>query len=342
MNVEKIKFWIENNWNVLLEGKHGVGKTSMLKQACEELGLKWGEEVLYFSGATLDPAVDFSGIPVKKKVENDENEYNAIMELIQFKSINGKKIKNLKSILVAINPDEDDDLQYDTETVDPAQKDRFQIQVEIPYQINKNYFIKNHGPQTTDVVIEWWNNLNKETKNKVSPRRIDIALDVYKNDGDIRDALPDECNPAKLKKSLFSIPAIQEFNNILKSKDNKKMKDWLSDDNNYFDVEKVIKKEVSNFDMTIPNLDDEKISKLINNSKSVLNFCLNEYDKYENIHNVLLDIKDSRVNESLSMNIEWHMDKEKNKKNINKEELKTNDETDQLFEEIFGEAYANI
>ena len=32
---------------------------------------------------------------------------NAVMELIQFKSINGRKFKNLKIVWAAINPDDD-------------------------------------------------------------------------------------------------------------------------------------------------------------------------------------------------------------------------------------------
>ena len=57
----KLKFWIDNNLNVLFQGKHGVGKTSVILEAWKEAGVKY----IYFSGSTLDPFIDFCGVPVK-------------------------------------------------------------------------------------------------------------------------------------------------------------------------------------------------------------------------------------------------------------------------------------
>ena len=36
-----MKFWIDNNLNVLFRGKHGCGKTAMVLEAFEEAGLKY-------------------------------------------------------------------------------------------------------------------------------------------------------------------------------------------------------------------------------------------------------------------------------------------------------------
>ena len=131
----KLDFWIQNNYNVILRGRHGVGKTACIKEAFDRNNLKW----LYFSASTMDPWVDFIGVP-KEKVENgisyldlvrpkafaeDEvealffDEYNrsaskirnAVMELIQFKSINGKQFKNLKIVWAAINPEDKDQIE---------------------------------------------------------------------------------------------------------------------------------------------------------------------------------------------------------------------------------------
>ena len=55
-------FWIENNLNVLLRGKHGVGKTAMVVDAFERNNLKYK----YFSASTMDPWVDFIGVPKEK------------------------------------------------------------------------------------------------------------------------------------------------------------------------------------------------------------------------------------------------------------------------------------
>lgn len=115
---QKLDFWVENNMNVLLKAKHGVGKTHIITDTFKRHNLNY----LYFSGSTMDPWVDFVGVPKEFTDENgvtfldlvrpksfayddvqaifiDElnrspaKVRNAIMELLQFKSINGKKIQ---------------------------------------------------------------------------------------------------------------------------------------------------------------------------------------------------------------------------------------------------------
>ena len=144
---KKLDFFIKHKLNVLLSGKCGTGKTTVVIDAFNRNNMKW----LYFSASTMDPWVDFIGVPKEKKTaegksylelvrpqafEDDEvealffDEYNrspkkvrnAVMELIQFKSINGKKFKNLKVIWAAINPNDKDDeeTKYDIEELDPA------------------------------------------------------------------------------------------------------------------------------------------------------------------------------------------------------------------------------
>jgi len=171
INEYKLKFWIDKNLNVLFVGKHGVGKTTTVLNAFNEAKLKW----LYFSGSTLDPWVDFIGVPKEQKDENgnvyldlvrpkhfqnDEVEAifidelnrshkkvrNAVLELIQFKSINGKKFPHLRIVWAAINPDNEDEeeegneLKYDVEKLDPAIVDRFHIKVDVPYKPDASYF----------------------------------------------------------------------------------------------------------------------------------------------------------------------------------------------------------
>ncbi|PJF32999.1 MAG: ATP-binding protein, partial [Phototrophicales bacterium] len=52
-------FWIKHDMNVLLEGPHGTGKTTMVIDAFERNNVKYK----VFSASTLDPWVDFVGIP---------------------------------------------------------------------------------------------------------------------------------------------------------------------------------------------------------------------------------------------------------------------------------------
>ena len=168
-NSETLDFWISNKLNVLFHGRHGVGKTSMIIQSFERNNIRFKQ----FSAATMDPWVDFIGVPKEQRDEkgsflelvrpkdfrDDEVEAiffdelnrshkkvrNAVMEIIQFKSINGKKFPNLKMIWGAVNPDDDDELKYDVETLGPAQSDRFQVQIEIPYKPYKQYFVEKYG-----------------------------------------------------------------------------------------------------------------------------------------------------------------------------------------------------
>ncbi|MBI1973034.1 hypothetical protein HYS50_03445 [Candidatus Woesearchaeota archaeon] len=222
----KLDFWIKNHFNVLFTGRHGVGKTAIVKEAFERNNLHWK----YFSAATMDPWVDFIGIPKEQKDENGEpyldlvrpkdlrddsidaifvdelnrshkKVRNAVMELIQFKSINGRPFKNLKIVWAAVNPDDDTEVEYDVEKLDPAQADRFQIHITIPYKPDKPYFKRNF-PEYADKAIAWWNQLSEKAQKEISPRRLDYALQVYQAKGDIRDVLPASANIGLLIQSL--------------------------------------------------------------------------------------------------------------------------------------------
>ncbi len=214
---KKLDFYIKNNYNVLLRGRHGVGKTAVIKQAFERNGLNWK----YFSASTMDPWVDFVGIPKEvregdksyielirpKNFQNDEVEAifldefnrakakvrNAVMELIQFKSINGVPFRNLRMIWCAINPEDDEqDLKYDVEELDEAQRDRFQIILDIPYQPDRAYFTRKFGTDVGIGAVEWWKALSPEQNVLVSPRRLEFALQVHMDGGDLRDVLPNK------------------------------------------------------------------------------------------------------------------------------------------------------
>ena len=70
INDSNLSFWIKNNYNVLFRGKHGVGKTATVLEAFNSHGLKWQ----YFSASTMDPCVDFIGVP-KEKTDEKGNSY---------------------------------------------------------------------------------------------------------------------------------------------------------------------------------------------------------------------------------------------------------------------------
>ena len=224
MNKDKLQKYAEHGFNVLLEGSHGLVKTAVIKEVFESLDLKWK----YFSAATMDPWIDFIGVPktvtrdnvdvleLIKPAEfaNDEVEalffdefnrappkvMNAVMELIQFKSINGRKFNNLKLVWAAINP-HDEDGTYSVEQLDPAVKDRFHIQIQIPLELDNSYLTRTHG-DLAKPFIKWWNELPKELKQRISPRRLDYALQVYTAIGDMRNVLPADSNVKKLEEYI--------------------------------------------------------------------------------------------------------------------------------------------
>lgn len=214
----KLDFWINNCLNVLLIGKHGIGKTEKIKGAIKRNKIK---NALYFSCATLDPWVDFIGVPKEK--EKDGVQYlglvrpkafatgdvefifldelnrakpavqNAVLELINSGSINGKKFKNLRCIMAAINPPakKHTDTQYHTEDLDPAMITRFPIRYEVPFDLDKEYFDKAHGKKVYEKLRPWWLALPEDLKDEFPPRSIDYTLKVLALGGDISDCLPE-------------------------------------------------------------------------------------------------------------------------------------------------------
>lgn len=226
--VKKLDFWINNNCNVLFIGTHGLGKTAIVKETFERHKLKWK----YFSAATMDPWVDFIGVPKEKTDENGSylelirpaefrddavemlffDEFNraspkvrnAVMELIQFKSINGRKFNNLRAVWAAINP-YDENETYNVEQLDPAQQDRFHVIYTLPTEPDEQYFISKYGDTIGTRATGWWRALPDTSRVLVSPRRLDYAVDMYTKGGDLEDVLDSAVRPKTLKKMLERI-----------------------------------------------------------------------------------------------------------------------------------------
>ena len=230
---EMLDLWIRLKKNVIFLGDHGVGKTSIVKSAWEAKGLKYA----IFSGSTLDPWVDLIGVPKLVNVNgkdtlkliqpeniNDDieaifiDEYNrshakvrnAVLELQQFKTINGRHFPNLKFVWAAANPP-DTENNYDVEEIDPAQLDRFQIIVKLANKINKKYFTEKYGPKIAKAADKWFADLG-EQKSQVSPRRLDYAIEYLLEGGDIRECIPDlKINITTLIKGLKGSDDFEEF-----------------------------------------------------------------------------------------------------------------------------------
>ena len=265
---DKLDLWIEHNKNVLISGAHGIGKTAIIVSAFERHNLKYR----YFSAATMDPWVDFIGIPKEKKgedgksylelvrpkeFEDDEVEAlmfdelnrapkkirNAVLELIQFKSINGRKFKNLRFVWAAINPD-DEEGTYDVDKLDPAQEDRFHIKITLPNVPDKKYFVLKYGEEIGSGILEWWGNLTDKSKDreKISPRRIDYAIESFQQGIDIRDVLPKGINVDTFMRAISAGPVAVELDKLLKAGVEEDLKAFFRKENNYSAASQLILK----------------------------------------------------------------------------------------------------
>lgn len=211
MKVSDLVKYMESELNVLLSGSHGVGKTMMIMQAAKEAAV----ELKYYSAATLDPWADLVGIPVPvgdddnkhlkfirpKDVENAEIVFfdelnrshpkvqNAVLEMIQFHSINGVKLPKLKMVWAAINPAGS---KYKVDELDPALLDRFHIHQDVKPNPSKEYFTKDEAfsEEEAEALVGWWHNLPKDQKILVSPRRLEYFGILIKEGIHPRNGLP--------------------------------------------------------------------------------------------------------------------------------------------------------
>lgn len=331
---QDLDFWIKHNYNVLFVGHAGVGKTSIVKDAFNRNGFRWK----YFSASTMDPWVDLIGVPKEQK-EADGTPYldlvrpkefqkdeidavffdefnrshkkvrNACMELLQFKSINGKKYNNLRLIWAAINPDEEGD--YDVEKLDPAQEDRFHIKVQVPYKPERSYFIRNYGEDMAKAAISWWEGIPAEQKMKVSPRRLDYALSVFKNNGDMRYVLPEASNVSKLVLTLKHGPISEALQKFMDAKDVVNAKAFLSQENNYAAALDWLVKRKDRLEFFLPAMALEKVSTLMAGYKTAMEAAL-EVSLYNNeIRDLINNVMAANQNKNLSNKLRKHIKQSK-------------------------------
>lgn len=197
------KMYYDNRMNVLLIGPHGTGKTYSIQAFCDKHNIK----MKYFSCSTLDPYTDLVGIPVPKVDEHgndflkmirehdidsaefiffdefnraDSQTMNAVFEIIQFGTINGEPLPNLKCCWAAMNPADGD---YTVSESDPALLDRFHAYIKLEPKPSVAYLKQFMDLKVAKGLVRWWNNhetkqrnanLKKERMHYISPRRLEM------------------------------------------------------------------------------------------------------------------------------------------------------------------------
>ena len=314
----KLDQWVKLEANVLLIGEKGVGKTQRVTECFTRNKLKYA----YFSGATLDPWIHLIGIPKVKLIEGKEkmdfilpsnldddiealfiDEYNrchklvknALLELQQFKSINGRKFPKLKMIWAAINPpkDEADDSQdYDVEELDPAQLDRFHVIVELPNMPDQRYFNNKFGDHQSKILIDWWKDQSAESKKILSPRRLDYLGDFFKKGGDLFDLLPSSANTKDLISKLSTKKEDVILNTVFNNPTDEVMKVFLSVEDNYLKYrDKLNSPQYWRFHK---HLKQELLCAHIKESEEFKNFAVLQYLKKDMIYqNAITEVSKS-------------------------------------------------
>lgn len=320
---ENLDLWVEKKLNVLMTGGHGVGKTAMIKDAFNRRKLNW----LYFSASTMDPWVDMIGVPKEAKTAEgvpyldlvrpkafqfDEVDAiffdelnrapkkvrNAVMELIQFRSINGFKFNNLQMIWGAINP-EDEQGTYDVEVLDPAQKDRFEIHVTVPDTANMEYFTKKYGPQYARSAVDWFNDVYRQNKKLVSPRRLDYAVQGYLDGINLRDILPAESQPNRLQQMLSNGVSREKLMALINEGKLDEARKFLAKENVYTEVKTWMLEKPKESAPVFRLLSREKLHALIsehNKDENILAAITSDYYNDADLRDVIRDIQKKNEN----------------------------------------------
>lgn len=214
--------------NVLVVGLHGTGKTTSMEDCFRKNKVPY----IKYCGATMDPYLELVGVPhidkdtkgpfmemiQRKEIRDCQAEAilfdeinrapkqarNAIMEILQYGTVNGKKFGNIKRIWATANPHDEDGVNYDVEPLNAALEDRFQIRVESASTLNAKYFKDKYGDKIYTAASQWWQQLSDETQKLVSPRRLDQALSLHIDKKlDLKYVIPPACNPSQLSNFLI-------------------------------------------------------------------------------------------------------------------------------------------
>lgn len=312
---ELVAKYINAGMNVLLVGDHGVGKTTVVRKACELLNFKLKE----FNGALIDPYVDLIGIPditidsngakklsmVGKTDLRDANvifidEYNrsrmetrnATMNLVNDHMINDEHLDNLKAVVAACNPFENSSNgdSYDVEAIDPAQLDRFTIKLTMSNKADMKYMVEELGKKEfAKALVQWQNSLDFTKAPYVSPRlteRLGEAYLMFPEKDTLYHVLGDDADKLSVNQLAKSLSvALNLDNNPGKTKKIKKAESAVGD-------------KISDYIKQYEDeSDNEKLSEIGNNIMTLLNDNKDKFDikKRMDVYKTITDVHSKKV-----------------------------------------------
>ena len=166
---DKLSWWIDHRLNILFRGRHGVGKTEIVRQAFERAGLRWRR----FSSQRLTLEQIFEDASVDALFFDDlERMFRKLRSVVLDLVGNGsERLPELKVVWAAVSVVEDDFDELETESVEP-----FDMTVEIPFKPHLPYFTEVFGAEVAEAVALWWEKLPEEMLGRVSPRALEEAV----------------------------------------------------------------------------------------------------------------------------------------------------------------------
>ena len=214
LRVDKTNFWLAKGKNVLFIGMSGVGKTALALDTFKRNGVD--DKLAYWSSTLLD----FTGCPLAEaKVLyfddlNDEKARAAATEIFNLRMWRGQPLNpDCRGWGCYTSPADEDNDPLD------AVKKVFDVVVLIPVRLVKEYFTEKFGASVANAAIKWWDDLPQQDKGNINPRKLEQALDMWRDKGDMRDVLPPSSSVAKLMTALNQSPITEKMEALLKVND---------------------------------------------------------------------------------------------------------------------------
>lgn len=269
----KFKFWNDHKKNCLFYGRTGVGKTEIIRESLEKFGLKYGESVAYYSTHNND----FVGDPTKAEVIlfDDLNDLQAQKAAHEVSSL-----KVWKGVPVTAYVWGTYKITNENEESEVPIAGNFEVIVQIPNTLNKEWFVEQFGERIANSASEWWDELKEKEKSLVSPKMLAAALRMFKDRGDIRDVLPMQCNATKLIGFINTGPVKERLEELHQKNDPEASRAFLSNENILAAAMRHIVKSQYLMDMFLPLIpklrlvnfmweDDRVFRHVLENSKSL-------------------------------------------------------------------------